>query len=277
MSTNLITQQLGPDGRTAFVWADQPVAGRRPTVAELAEGGFSACTWVEGPVGARNLLLLLHGIGDSCAPFERLARRMALPETSALALRAPLPLPAGLGGFMWFPSFDATTGDVLPPTASGLAAVRRRLGRLVSMLERCGWPPHRVFLFGFSQGGVVALDFALRCPVGRLGGVVSVCGHLPPELAPSPSSGAVSVQTPILVVAGTHDERMSLSAARRSFEKLRDSMGGGAMAVLAEIDGKRHEMIGSEAEARRVMQFFSEHLELHVGALESDPSIIRVR
>jgi len=36
--------------------------------------------------------------GDQPAGFASLGRKMALPETTALALRAPLPLPAGLPG-----------------------------------------------------------------------------------------------------------------------------------------------------------------------------------
>lgn len=36
--------------------------------------------------------------GDLPAPFAQLARKLALPQTASLALRAPLPLPADIEG-----------------------------------------------------------------------------------------------------------------------------------------------------------------------------------
>lgn len=38
-----------------------------------------------------NLLLLFHGLGDTPAPFDRLAGRLALPQTASLALAGKLP------------------------------------------------------------------------------------------------------------------------------------------------------------------------------------------
>ena len=255
-------------GRSAWVWVEQH--GRRPKVAELAESGFAGCKWLEGPPGARNLLLLLHGLGDTPAPFARLGKTMALPETSALALQAPLPLPAGLDGFMWHESFD-DEGDLLPPEACSLEDARASLRALLATLERCGWPTRRVFMLGYMQGGQVALDLALHLGV-RLGGVVSVCGHLAPEHLAPPL--ALSLQTPLLIVTGTRDDAMPLTAARRSFDALRAYAGRGAVVRLSEIEGRA---IGSEHEMRPVMEFFAEHLELHTAALENDPSIIRVQ
>ena len=255
-------------GRSTWVWVEQH--GRRPMATELAGCGFAGSNWVEGPPGARNMLLLLHGLGDTPAPFARLARTMALPETSALALRAPLPLPADLDGYMWHDSFD-DEGDLLPAEACNLANARASLQALLSMLERCGWPSHRVFLLGFMQGGQVALDLALHLSV-RLGGVVSVCGHLAPEQLTPPL--VPSLQTPLLVITGTNDESTPLAAARRSFAALQTCAGRSAVVRLSEIEGRA---IGSEREMRPVMEFFAENLELHISALENDPSIIRVQ
>lgn len=36
---------------------------------------------------------MLHGMGDTEAPFTTLARRMELPDTAALCIRAPFILP----------------------------------------------------------------------------------------------------------------------------------------------------------------------------------------
>ena len=262
---------------TSWVWADEAgrrsaeTSGRQPSDAELAACGFAGSEWLGPP--SRNLLLLLHGLGDSPAPFSQLARRMALPDTSALALRAPLPLPLGLDGFMWHPSFD-DEGELLPPARPQvLAPTRHALAALIELLERCGWPSHRIFLFGFSQGGTTAIDTMLhaRC---RLGGVVSVCGHLLPAQLPARRLTS-EVRTALLVIAATRDQITPISDARRAFGELRAAMGGEQEAVLREVP-RGHGMVCSAAEMRLVMEFFAERLELHATALERDPTLIRL-
>jgi hypothetical protein len=52
-----------------------------------------------------NLLVLLHGFGDGCEGFARLARSMALPQTAWLSLAGPLALqrtPLRLPGAAWY-------------------------------------------------------------------------------------------------------------------------------------------------------------------------------
>lgn len=51
-----------------------------------------------------NVLLMLHGLGDSPGNYAKLARKMALPATLCLALAAPrrLPVELGVDGGMWY-------------------------------------------------------------------------------------------------------------------------------------------------------------------------------
>lgn len=49
-----------------------------------------------------NILLLLHGRGDKPAPYAQLARKMELPQTSALAIAGPLSVPFTNIGRAWF-------------------------------------------------------------------------------------------------------------------------------------------------------------------------------
>ena len=204
------------DGRKVF-WAWAAAAQRTaPSDAELRAIGFGGSVWAAGSRTEPNLLVLLHGLGDTPRPFAKLAERLALPQTSALALRAPLPLPAGLDGFAWHEAFELDTGDLIQPntgerrrTGSLASATRTRLRRLVRLLVQHGWPHRRLFLFGFAQGGTAALDFvchggglersrvmtgadavaaasgptavASGCAMGALGGVISWCGLPLPE------------------------------------------------------------------------------------------------
>ncbi|EOD17240.1 hypothetical protein EMIHUDRAFT_244254 [Emiliania huxleyi CCMP1516] len=140
-----------------WVWA-AAAARVPPTAAALSRCGFRRGVWADGlPRDAPNLLLLLHGLGDAPDMYARFGAKLALPQTSALALAAPLPLPLGIEGGAWAP----------------LLSVLRLLVR------ECGWSPERIFLFGYAHGGTVALDLLQHLDglAGggpcRLGGCVS--------------------------------------------------------------------------------------------------------
>ncbi|KAJ6438629.1 putative tRNA pseudouridine synthase 4 [Purpureocillium lavendulum] len=142
------------------------------------------------------ILVLLHGLGDTEAPFASFARSMNLPGVLAVSVRgmavlppsmlpdaeAPAPTPAlasgaGAGGdagtaatratatghYHWGDdlSIDPATGDV--DADPGFArATRRVMDELVRgvLVDRCGWELSDVLLFGFGQGGSLALALA---------------------------------------------------------------------------------------------------------------------
>ena len=62
--------------------------------------------------------------------------------------------------FQWYPSFDPL-GDVLahPNPTTAIDYMMRVLDHLVGY---CAWPPHRIHLFGFAQGGSVAAESAQK-------------------------------------------------------------------------------------------------------------------
>lgn len=108
-----------------------------------------------------NLLVLLHGLGDTHLPFGKLGRSFKLPQTATLALRAPEQIPYLYEqAFQWYPSFDPL-GDVLAhpnPTT----AIDYMMGVFDHLVGDCGWPAQRIHLFGFSQGGSVAAESAQK-------------------------------------------------------------------------------------------------------------------
>lgn len=63
-----------------------------------------------------NLLILLHGSGDSHRPFDKLAQTMSLPQTATLSISSMvcgIELPFGLGS-SWFQELDYSSGNPLP-------------------------------------------------------------------------------------------------------------------------------------------------------------------
>ncbi|KAF8867427.1 hypothetical protein CPB85DRAFT_1246968, partial [Mucidula mucida] len=128
-----------------------------------------------------NLLILLHGLGDSHVPFFKLGCSLQLPQTAVLALRAPEQIPYLYEqAFQWYESFDPL-GELIPhpnPTAA--------LDLLSNITEHlvngCHWPPARIHFFGFAQGGSVAAEFGIRWVKSHLdsnfGSITSVAGPL---------------------------------------------------------------------------------------------------
>mmetsp|Transcript_62773 Transcript_62773/g.198812 ORF Transcript_62773/g.198812 Transcript_62773/m.198812 type:complete len:229 (+) Transcript_62773:78-764(+) len=121
---------------------------------------------------AHNLLLLMHGLGDTARPYAGLARQMELPLTAAIALPGPMEVPLTEGGRAWFAAFDSEYNPIPDNLRAG---DRRRLDsldqsltalrKLMKLLAGKGWPPENIHVLGFSQVRPCpcALFFAL-CP-----------------------------------------------------------------------------------------------------------------
>ncbi|KIK99537.1 hypothetical protein PAXRUDRAFT_822613 [Paxillus rubicundulus Ve08.2h10] len=107
-----------------------------------------------------NILILLHGLGDSHLPFAKLGQSVNLPQTAVLALRAPEQIPYLYEqAFQWYSSFDPL-GDIIehPNPTPALELIAKVLNHLTT---DCTWPPNRIHIFGFGQGGSVAAESAL--------------------------------------------------------------------------------------------------------------------
>ncbi|KAK1237631.1 hypothetical protein MKX07_006759 [Trichoderma sp. CBMAI-0711] len=211
-----------------------------------------------------SILILLHGLGDNEAPFAALARNMSLPGVLAISVRGTARLPAGIldsGGhssssfssssssssFHWGDdlSVDSDTGDLHPDPGFDKAAglIMNKLVKEV-LLDKCGWEMNDIMLFGFGQGGTLALGLASRLRAieriidissssdgsdgqkekekeKELGksfkGVVSIGGPLPQSMVPSLSSRDRS-KTPVLVCQLDDDEA---DAVKREFADVR--------------------------------------------------------
>jgi len=125
------------------------------------------------PVGtAGAVLVLLHGYGANGDDLLSLAPVLApdLPGWAFLAPDAPDPCPGAPGGRQWAPipwldGSDAVAAAVAFHRSAGLLA-----GLIDTAQTEFGLGPGRVFLFGFSQGAMLALHVAPRL-AAPLGGV----------------------------------------------------------------------------------------------------------
>lgn len=120
-----------------------------------------------GPLSsARTGIVLAHGRGGSAEDILGLLAHAGLPDVAAIA-------PEAAGGSWWPTSFLAPT-SVIGPHADRAVAV---MAEAIAALEAEGIPRAAIWLGGFSQGAVLALETFARKGEG-LAGVFALSGGL---------------------------------------------------------------------------------------------------
>ena len=166
-----------------------------------------------------NILVLLHGLGDTAGSFTTLGKNLALPETSCISLQAPTPLPFQLGGWHWGDdiAFDQATGEIECDT--GFEKAGKVIKNIVqdALMSKCGYTPRKIFFFGFGQGGMVAIAAVLgMAELGEFGGIISIGGPVPTPLLSARSAS----KTPICVLGGSSNTlvtRYAVANIKRCF------------------------------------------------------------
>lgn len=184
--------------------------------------------------GARErVVIVLHGLGDSLNGYHFLPDALRIPELSYLLVNAP---DAYYGGYSWYDYM----GDMRP----GVTRSRDLLLGLLEELQAQGVRPEDIFLFGFSQGCLMATDVVLRAPV-VLGGAVGVSGYVAfPEEYPGALSPVARTQK-ILITHGRLDPVVPFEPSVQQFRQLHEQ--GVDLTVLAY--DKEHTMLMEELAA----------------------------
>lgn len=161
------------------------------------------------------LLLLLHGVGSNERSMAQLAPAFD-PRFIVVSARSPITL--GPDAYAWFhvaftpngPSIDAREAE------AGWAHIARFIDEAVETYDA---DPARVFVAGFSQGGIMALAALLTSPE-RIAGAVAMSGRLLPEVLPHAASPERLQDKPVLIVHGVADETLGIHFARQAREQL---------------------------------------------------------
>jgi phospholipase/carboxylesterase len=167
--------------------------------------------------GPHPTLLLLHGWGASAhdllglAPILYEGRALVLcPEGSLRMEVAP-----GMPGFGWFALGEGRD----PDPAEVSAAVDALWDFLEEASERYPVDPARLVLGGFSQGGFMAYQLALRAPA-RFAALLAMSSWLPEELAEAVEPTPAHAALPTLLVHGIEDPAVPVERARDAREIL---------------------------------------------------------
>ena len=207
---------------------------------------------------ATNVVILLHGLGDTSVSFTNLGKQLALPETTCISLQAPTPLPFDLGGFHWGDdiTFDQATGQMDFDTGFTKAVTLIKQDVIEDgLVSRCGYKPRDIMLFGFGQGAMAALATAASM-TEELGGIVSVGGPLP-----SSSASAKSIRTPVLVLGGSS----STLITRSNLDKLKAAF---QCLEYQKWDRPADNMPRNRVEMLPIMRFFARRLRSRAGVPE---------
>lgn len=202
-----------------------------------------------------NILILLHGLGDTNASFTKLGQQLNLPETACIAVQAPAPLPFNLGGFHWGDDmlFDQRTGEMDVDTGFQ-ASLRCVLDGVLrdGLMTRCGYKAREVVIFGFAQGAMVGLQVAAELArEEELGGVVSIGGVVPSGL--SLKALETKSKTPVLVCKASKGSAVTDNAVakvKQVFEYVE----------IKEWVRKGDGMPRNREEMLPIMQFFARRL-----------------
>ena len=181
----------------------------------------------EGPFPT---LFLLHGWGASAHDLLGLAPLLHGGRALVLCPQGPVVVPIGGGerGYGWYP---LTPG--LPPDVEAFRHGAGMLRRFVEQArDRYPVDPREVVVGGFSQGGTMAYDLALRAPA-RFSGLMALSSWLPAPLSEDLPRLPEHEQLPVLVIHGTADPLIDVERARESREALR---GFGVGITYRELD-----------------------------------------
>ena len=174
------------------------------------------------PVAA---VIWLHGLGADGHDFEPIVPELRLPASLPIrfifphAPVRPVTLNNGMRMRAWY---DILRLDGGREDEEGIRASQRLVEELIEAEKKKGIPTGKIVLAGFSQGGAIALQTALRHP-SRLAGVLALSTYL--ALAPKLKAEAKEENrnTPIFMAHGTYDDIIPLVRAEQSAQLLKEA------------------------------------------------------
>lgn len=211
----------------------------------------------------QNVLILLHGLGDTQTAFTRLAHNLALPETVAISLRAPTPIPAIFTGsdvpsFHWAADvlFDDTRGEL--DLDGDFAPAIKLLTEVMAVLGEggCGFKDRNVTFYGFGQGAMAAVALCAVLAEREFGGVVAIGGRLPGN-----GVGEGRSKTPLLVCGGSRSRQVTKEAIAQLKSRFGD-------VEYVKWQKGEDSMPASREEMLPIMRFLARRLQSRAGVPE---------
>ena len=165
-------------------------------------------------------VIWLHGLGADGHDFEPIVPELRLPKPVRFVFPhapiRPVTINQGMRMRAWYDIFQFGAG---PEDDAGVRASQKLVDDIVSSEGRRGIKPSQIILAGFSQGGAIVLQTALRYPE-RLAGVMALSTYLPLAGTVEKEVSAANKDVPIFMAHGKFDDIIPIDKAKRSREIL---------------------------------------------------------
>ena len=162
-------------------------------------------------------VIWLHGLGADGHDFEPIVPELRLKRAVRFifphAPIRPVTINQGMRMRAWYDILQLGGG---PEDEAGLRASQKITEELI---RAQGLPASKIVLAGFSQGGAIVLQTALRYPE-RLAGVIALSTYLPLAATVAAERSEASRDLPIFMAHGQYDDLIPLPRARASREYL---------------------------------------------------------
>jgi phospholipase/carboxylesterase len=160
---------------------------------------------------SRQLMVVLHGLGDSMEGYRWLPDLLRLPWLNYLLVNAP---DSYYGGYSWY--------DYAGDPGPGIRRSREFLFALLDEQRQQSFPTEQTMLFGFSQGCLMTLEAGLRYP-HVFSGLIGISGYVfePDRLIKEMSPA--SLQQRFLVTHGTRDSLIPVEPVRAQIALLKSA------------------------------------------------------
>ena len=167
-------------------------------------------------------VIWLHGLGADGYDFEPLVPQLSWPGAPAIrfvfphAPTRPVTVNGGMKMRAWYDIVSLTSGR--DHDQKGIAESVNQAAALISRERHRGIAAERIIIAGFSQGGAIALQLALRYPE-RLAGLIALSTYLLLEHRLEHDANEINRDIPVFVGHGTLDPmvpcQLGVAAARR--------------------------------------------------------------
>jgi phospholipase/carboxylesterase len=165
-------------------------------------------------------VIWLHGLGADGHDFEPIVPELRLPKPVRFVFPhapiRPVTINQGMRMRAWYDIFQFGGG---PEDEAGVRASQELLEKIISDEARRGFKPENIVLAGFSQGGAIVLQTALRYPE-RLAGVMALSAYVPLAVTLEKERSEANKDVPIFMAHGQFDDLIPLDRAKRSRELL---------------------------------------------------------
>jgi len=167
-------------------------------------------------------VIWLHGLGADGHDFEPIVPELGLPASRPVrfifpnAPQRPVTINMGMRMPAWYDILQSGGG---PEDENGIRESQSSIEDLILKETKRGIPHGKIVLAGFSQGGAIVLQTALR-QRERLAGVMALSTYLPLAGKLAAERQAINNDLPILMAHGSFDPMIPMARAQQSRDAL---------------------------------------------------------